>query len=283
MRGGNVEKDDQLVPHIRLEHDAKARRKSYKCNNAIHSRSLNHLDTISGQLHVSSSSHSHHATKTRLKSTSLSPSAIQPLDFVSTENTAAIAPTRENLSSNSSNEITYQSQVAHSHSGNSASHAGSYHRSLVPTYSTVSNSSNPDPYSNVSVSFGASASMPSIGYASNSLTSVDPHAMSHTHKHTPYVSCSPRNIGIPVEELEPLTQEFSEQETSRALSGSSYSRPSSLSLVATSSVESATMSTKLHHQQQQQFFYCPNCKKSFSCVGQDSFDSWFEHVKSCNS
>lgn len=34
-------------------------------------------------------------------------------------------------------------------------------------------------------------------------------------------------------------------------------------------------------QQQQQYFSCPNCKRTFSCAGGDTFEPWFEHIKTC--
>lgn len=284
MRGGNVEKDDQLVPRIKLEQEPMTRRSS-RSYSTMHSRSLDHLDTISRPPHVSPISPNHvtdHLTETdvgkkTLKGTSLSPSVLRSLTSGSTENIPALLP-RDGLR----NENTYSSQVAHSHSGNFTSHSGSYHSSLVPSksFGSVSRSSNPVMYPNVPVPYGAPGSLPSLGYVSNDSINMDPHGMSHTHRHTPYASYS-TNIGMSHMELESLSKEFSDQDISGALSRSSFSRPSSLSLVGgAKSAGSAVMSSRPN---KHQFFYCPNCKKSFSCIGQDSFDSWFEHVKNCNS
>lgn len=287
-----------MVPRIKLEQEPTSmERTNPNSYGVMHSRSLDQLDVISRSQHAPHPSHNHHmtdhVTKTgagsgSLKSNSLSPGALRSSELVlnsSAENITALR--RESLTSNNTNG-SYPSQVQRSHSGNYTSHStasGSYHSSLVPSGSmgSGSRSGNSVTYSNTSVPFGGPTSLSSLGYGSNDSSSMDSHSMSHTHRHTPYASRSRNNMGTSASELESLSHEFSDHQISKAALGrsSSFTRPSSLSLGA-KNAGSAAMGPRTH-QQQQQFFYCPNCKKSFSCVGQDSFDSWFEHVKGCSS
>lgn len=37
-----------------------------------------------------------------------------------------------------------------------------------------------------------------------------------------------------------------------------------------------------HAQQAQQFFSCPNCKRTFSCTSGNTFEPWFDHIKVCS-
>lgn len=64
-----------------------------------------------------------------------------------------------------------------------------------------------------------------------------------------------------------LSQESAENPTQ----GQSSVRPTSLVLPNSGAPPS----------QAQQFFSCPNCKRTFSCNSNDTFEPWFNHIKTC--
>ena len=293
MRGGNVEKDDQMVPLIKEEHKQalmvgrSAKSSSYR--GGMHSRSMDHLDEISGiQFHCASYNQhmADYATKSDnshmpLKSTSLSPSSMQPSKQFpndSTESSAALG--QEGLMTNRSNGVAYPPQVAQSHSRNYIPHSTSHYSGMVPPSRRMrsgSNSGNPVQHSNTSIPLGGPncSSMPSL-YISNDPTSMETQpSTSHMHRHpSSFASHSGSNLGVSVESE---SHEFLDKKINRVGRSASFSRPSSLPLVESSNA-SAIISPRAH-----QSFYCPNCKQTFSCSGHDSFDSWFDHVKGCSS
>lgn len=81
-----------------------------------------------------------------------------------------------------------------------------------------------------------------------------------------------------------------------ATQGSSQLRPTSLGLVGTTTTTTTSAGgpggsrvgvvappSSRSALQQQAWFLCPNCKKTFTYSNQDSFDPWFEHIKFCNA
>lgn len=281
-----MEKDDQMVPRIKLDRDFPARTSSRHAF-GLQSRSLERLDVMQDHAPRGRSVSDNGAAKGPLNSNSLSlsPGALRLSDLALNNNIDPSSRHGETLSSsNTTGEF-----VTQPHSRNYASYSGAS-VSVVPNGSmgssagsrSHSHSSSPAiVHSNTAIHYGNSpASLSSLGYGSNDSSSMDSHSLNHTHRHAPYSPRLRNPVPSAPSEMELGLHEISEHKTNKTSLGRSSSfttRPASLSLGPKSSGAGSGVGGKA------QYFYCPNCKKSFSCAGKDSFDSWFDHVKSCSA
>ncbi len=270
MKGAIVEKDDQMVPRIKLDQDPPNPRVN-RHNSGMQSRSLEHLDIM-------------HDTVPRGRglpedkvpqgstSLSLSPGALRLSDLALNKGLDGTYRRGESLASG---EFVTRSRSSNYTSHSSASSMTSTDMAVNRGSAVVSGSHSGS--MSHSLLYNTPSSLSSLGYGSNdSSTSLDSHSLNHTHRHAPYAS---RMRANGPSEMDVVHRELPDYQPSKSQLGRSASfttRPSSLSLNNGAST-SGNLGSKA------QFFYCPNCKKSFSCAGKDSFDSWFEHVKSCSA
>lgn len=153
----------------------------------------------------------------------------------------------------------------------------------------VSNSN--DPMSHVSPiqnsttsSYTNTSTLSSLGYVSEDPSYRGPSSMVRSSPNLAHYY-SPRSKG----NLGTMT---SSEGTEFSSNGSSYSsvRPrmqksrSQESAETTSSVRPTSLvlpNSAVTSLQAQQFFSCPNCRKTFSCNSNDTFEPWFDHIKTC--
>jgi len=279
MRGGVVEKDDQMVPRIKLDQDFTQSSRIDRHAYGQQSRSLEHLDAMDTVARGRSLTEHNGPLGTSL---SLSPGVLRMSDLALNKGMDDSFHRKETLSSGSSVSGDFVAR-SHSHSTNYTSHSSTSSsvansvpkRSVAGSHSGTRTGTTKGNHSyTAAVAYttnaGPPTSMSSLGYGSNdSGSSMDSQSLNHAHRHAPYESLRMR----------PMSG-HSEMEVVSERDGRSASfttRPSSLALGPKPGVQGSGLGGKV------QFFYCPNCRQSFSCVGKDSFDSWFDHVKGCSA
>lgn len=273
-----MEKDDQMVPRIKLDQDLPTSRMG-RPNYGMQSRSLEHLDIMqeSGPRGQGLPEGKRLPSSNSL---SLSPGALRLSDLALNNGLDGTYRRGESLASGEFvSRSRSTSYVPHSHSGTSSSTSTDMvvngGNAMSGSHSGTSASLS---HSNTALHYNVPSSLSSLGYGSNDSSSLDSHSLNHTHRHTPYTS---RTRPAGPSEMEVVHRDMPDLKPSKTALGRSSSftsRPSSLSLTPkTSGAPGTSMGGKA------QYFYCPNCKKSFSCAGKDSFDSWFDHVKFCNA
>lgn len=246
LRGGFVEKDEHSIPVIQLE--------EYGAQTTA----------VNGYAHQHKSSEPHYSTR---------------------GNVAAAGMPEEKMSRSYSNE-----HASHSRSGTHASHS----HSTFSTNATPSPNSGTSSYTHTSIPSTLSSS--SLGYASVDSNNMGHHSLMRSsapdlHHYSPRSKGSLGTLssgeeaeftsswsGYGSSGVRPHMQKSLSQESAEdvmRVQQHSLMRPTSLVLPNAGGGTSQA-------QQAQQFFSCPNCKRTFSCAVGDTFEPWFDHIKACN-
>ena len=279
MRGGVVEKDDQMVPRIKLDQDFQQSSRINRHSYGQQSRSLEHLDAMDTVARGRSLTEHNGPLGTSL---SLSPGVLRLSDLALNNGMDDSFRRKDTLSSGSSVSGDFVAR-SHSHSSTSSSMANSVpKRPVAGSRSSSRTGTNSNHSNTTAIAYSKTvppSSMSSLGYGSNdSGSSMDSQSLNHTHRHAPYGSLHMRPAGGHSEMEVVNEREMKPGKSSSVGRSASFStRPSSLALGPKPGVQGSGLGGNV------QFFYCPNCKQSFSCVGKDSFDAWFDHVKGCSA
>ena len=157
--------------------------------------------------------------------------------------------------------------------GMSRSHAGDH---MSHSHSTTSPNSSTSSYTHVSVPY-SSSSLSSLGYVSedhapSQIAPSPAHYYSQRSKSSlgTYSSSSSDLCSVGTN-TRPHPQKSHSQDS---IHGGQSSRPTSLGLMNGGGGAGPQAVPA------QQFFTCPNCKRTFTC-SQNSFEPWFQHVRFC--